>query len=215
MGEEMKYLIAILSLGLSACAAFDRSPRSGYFYEEESAGRVRTDLYELRKQTIETEAREELGLMGRPLDTDERAGLEQRIRLKRMEQKIATKRDKRQYYQIRSLLKNDRERMYFLSLPTYEARERWAANRGLGQKDESYSDDVAKAIEANDISLGMTQKAVMESWGDPDAVEVAGDQIYGFERWKYNRYVSGNDGYQKEMRIVYFEGGRVVGWERP
>lgn len=211
----MKYLVVMLSLGLSACAMLERNPRSGYFYEEESLGSTRSDLYELRKQTVETEAREELGLMGRALSPEERGGLEQRIRLKRMEGQIATKREKKQYYQIRSLLKNDRERMYFLSLPTFEARERWAANRGLGQKDEVYSEDMAKAIESNDIALGMTQKAVMESWGDPDAVEVAGSQIYGFERWKYNRYVSGNEGYQKEMRIVYFEGGRVVGWERP
>lgn len=211
----MKYVVVLLSLGLSACAMFDRDPRSGYYREEESSGSARMDLYELRKNTVEAEAREELGLMGRPLSTEERGGLEQRIRLKRLEGQIATRRDKKQYYQIRSLLKNDRERMYFLSLPTYEARERWAANRGLNQKDEVYSDDMAKAIEGNDIALGMTQKAVMESWGDPDAVEVAGSQIYGYERWKYNRYVSGNEGYQKEMRIVYFEGGRVVGWERP
>ncbi len=211
----MKYLVVMLSLGLSACAMLERNPRSGYFYEEESLGSTRSDLYELRKQTVETEAREELGLMGRALSPEERGGLEQRIRINRMEAQISTKREKKQYYQIRSLLKNDRERMYFLSLPTFEARERWAANRGLGQKDEVYSEDMAKAIESNDIALGMTQKAVMESWGDPDAVEVAGSQIYGFERWKYNRYVSGNEGYQKEMRIVYFEGGRVVGWERP
>ncbi len=212
----MKYVVVLLSIGLSACAMFDRNPRSGYFYQEEVSGSSRSnDLYELRKHTVETEAREELGLMGRSLSPEERGGLEQRIRLKRLEGQIATKREKKQYYQIRSLLKNDRERMYFLSLPTFEARERWAANRGLSQKDETYSEDVAKAIESNDISLGMSQKAVMESWGDPDAVEVAGNQIYGYERWKYNRYVSGNEGYNKEMRIVYFEGGRVVGWERP
>lgn len=212
----MKYVVVLLSLGLSACAMFDRNPRSGYFYQEEVSGTTRnSELYELRKQTVEGEAREELGLLGRPLSTEERSGLETRIRLKRMESQIATKRDKKQYYQIRSLLKSDRERMYFLSLPTYEARERWAANRGLNQKDEVYTDEMAKAIEGNDIALGMTTKAVMESWGDPDAVEVAGNQIYGYERWKYNRYVSGNEGYQKEMRIVYFEGGRVVGWERP
>lgn len=212
----MKIVLILSLLGLSACTMFNRNPRSGYYsYENEEGYSAQEDLYALRKKTIEGEAREELGLPNRPLSDEERVSLENRLRLKRAEAKLGTKREKRQYYQIRSQLKNDRERMYFLSLPTYEARERFAAVRGLGQKDETYTDDVAKIIESNDIALGMSQKAVTESWGDPDAVETAGDAVYDFERWKYNRYVSGNDGYQKEMRIVYFEGGRVVGWERP
>ena len=43
---------------------------------------------------METEAREELDLLGRPLSDDERNSLESRIRLKRAETKLATKRDK-------------------------------------------------------------------------------------------------------------------------
>lgn len=211
----MKYALVLVSLGLSACAMFDRNPRSGYYSYGEESGSYATELYNEKKLTVVNEAKEELDLMGRPLADDERLMLENRIRLKRAEGKLATKREKKQYYQIRSQLKNDNERLYFLSLPNYEARERFAAGRGLGQKDESYSDEMAKVIESNDIALGMSQKAVMESWGDPDAVEVAGNALYGYERWKYNRYVSGNEGYQKENRIVYFEGGRVVGWERP
>ncbi len=211
----MKTLVILLSLGLSACALIERDARSGYAYSYDSSAISGPDsLYEQRRMHMQDQAREELGLMGRPLEDNERVALELRIRLKRMEARLATKREKKQYYDIRSHLKNDRERIYFLSLPTYEARERWAASRGLGQKDEAYTEEIAQTIEAKDIALGMTQKAVMESWGDPDAVEVAGNPIYGFERWKYHRYVSGADGYQKEMRIVYFEGGRVVGWER-
>jgi hypothetical protein len=219
-GSVMKLTLALCFLGLSAipgltaCAMFDRNPRSGYYEFEEHSGRP-PDIYAQKRLTVETEAREELDLTNRPLSDPERTSLETRIHLKRIEGKLATRREKQQYYQIRSQLRNDRERLYFLSLPTYEARERWAAGRGLGQKDEMYSDEVAKTIESNDIALGMSQKAVMESWGDPDAVEVAGSAIYGYERWKYNRYISGNEGYQKEMRVVYFEGGRVVGWERP
>lgn len=211
----MRLMLMVAMLGLSACAMFERDPRSGYFdYYEESGARP-LDINEQKRLTVENEAREELGLQGRPLADDERSALERRVRLKRMEGKLATKREKKQYYGLRSALKNDSERLYFLSLPTYEARERWAATRGLGSADEVRTDEVAKVIEANDIALGMTQKGVLESWGDPDAIETAGNPLYGFERWKYNRYVSGNEGYQKEMRIVYFEGGRVVGWERP
>ena len=213
----MRLLLVISFLGLSACAMFSRDPRSGYSYDEDtmtttSAG---PDIYQQRKLRVEGDAREELGLGSRPLGDDERAAVETRIKLKRMESRLNTKREKKQYYNLRSALRSDRERMGFLSLPTYEARDRWAQQRGLANQDESYSDEVSKILENNDIALGMTQKAVMQSWGDPDAVEVAGNQLYGYERWKYNRYVSGNEGYQKEMRVVYFEGGRVVGWERP
>ncbi|HMN67363.1 MAG TPA: hypothetical protein PKC28_02385 [Bdellovibrionales bacterium] len=210
----MRLLIALSFLGLSACAMIERSAQSGYMYENDGYQRS-ADIYQQKALPTESEAREELGMLGRSLEDDERAAVETRIRLKRQEAKLATKREKQQYYQVRSALKNDRERLHFLSLPTFEARERWAAGRGLGVSEEAYSEDVAKTIESNDIALGMSQKAVMESWGDPDAVEIAGNAVYGLERWKYNRYVSGNEGYQKELRVVYFEGGRVVGWERP
>ncbi|MGE0528620.1 MAG: hypothetical protein AB7G93_08045 [Bdellovibrionales bacterium] len=212
----MRLIIGLVCLGLSACAVLERNPRSGYSsvdYEDSTSSP--TSLYEQRRANVEFEAREELGLLGRLLTDEERIQMEDRIRLKRAEGRLQSKRDRRQYYQIRPALKSDRERLYFLSLPTYEARDRWAQLRGLGGGEETYPAEIADAIEANDIALGMNQKAVLQSWGDPDAVEIAGNPVYGFERWKYNRYVSGNEGYEKELRIVYFEGGRVVGWERP
>lgn len=210
-------LVTILSLiSLSACALFDRHPNSGYLSYPGDEASESHDIYELKAMGDEHEAREELGLLARPLTNDERLVVETRLRLKRQEERLATKREKKQYFDLRSGLKSDRDRLYFLSLPNFEARERWAQNRGLAATtDEVYSDDIAKVVDANDIAVGMSQKAVMESWGDPDAVEIAGDPVYGYERWKYNRYISGSDGYEKELRIVYFEGGRVVGWERP
>lgn len=208
-----KLTLALFLLGLSACAMFDRHISSGYGDYEES-GDLNEDLYRQKAQHAEYEAREELGFNGRALSDEERGDLETRIKLKRRERKLTTNREKKQYFSLRPALKTDRDRLQFLSLPTVEARDRWARTRGL-TSEETYSDDVAKIIESNDIALGMHQKAVMESWGDPDAVEVAGDPVYGFERWKYNRYVSGSEGYEKETRIVYFEGGRVVGWEKP
>lgn len=212
----MKFTVLFLAFGLSACTSLSRSSSSGYDYTEYSETSGPTmDLYRQREIGVETEAKEELGVLGRPLDESERVAVEARVNLKRAEGRLNTKREKKQYYGLRAAFKNDRERLYFLSLPTYEARDRWAALRGLGAQQENRSEEVAKTIESNDIALGMSQKSVTESWGDPDAIETAGNPLYGYERWKYNRYVSGNDGYQKEMRIVYFEGGRVVGWERP
>lgn len=209
----MRLLLVFGFLGLSACASFGRDPRTGYGGDGEISAQTE-DLYRQKQMDVINEAREELGLQGRPLSDNERLAIETRVKLKRAESRISTKREKKQYYGLRSSLKGDRERLAFLSLPTFEARERWAQSRGIGNGDEKHSDEVAQIIEANDISLGMSQKSVMESWGDPDAVETAGNPLYGYERWRYNRYVSGNEGYQKEVRVVYFEGGRVVGWER-
>jgi len=211
----LRMIIVLFLTGLTACAHLDRSSRSGYMSESEESMAAPADLYRQKAMNVENEAREELGLLGRPLGDIERRAVEGRIKLKRMEARIATKREKKQYFEFRGALKSDRERIQFLSLPTFEARSRFAQARGFGLQDDTYSEDVAKTIEGNDIALGMSQKGVTESWGDPDIVETAGNALYGFERWKYNRYVSGDDGYKKELRIVYFEGGRVVGWERP
>ena len=211
----LKTLTALAFLGLSACALMDRSSRSGYLNESEESASAPADLYRQKALNVETEAREELGLLGRPLGSDERRAIENRIQLKRLEGRIASKREKKQYFEVRGALRSDQERIQFLSLPNYETRARFAQARGFSHQEEVYSDEVAKIIESNDIALGMTQKGVTESWGDPDIVESAGNSLYGYERWKYNRYVSGDEGYKKELRIVYFEGGRVVGWERP
>ncbi len=212
----MRFVLVISLLGLSACTSLTRNSRSGYAYDEyDSSSGPGPDLYQQKQMSVEEDAKEELGLGSRPMTDDERSAIENRIRLKRIEARLATKREKKQYYNVRAALRSDRERINFLSIPTYEARERWSQARGLVKADEVYTDEIAKTIESNDIALGMSQKAVMQSWGDPDAVEVAGNPIYGYERWRFNRYVSGGEGYQKEMRIVYFEGGQVVGWERP
>ena len=205
---------ALTTFGLSACALLERSPSSGYYEDQEYAAKP-IDIYLLKQQSVEDDAREELGLGGRVLSEEERAVLENRIQLKRIEGRIHSSREKKQYFGVRGALKTDRERLQFLSMPTYEARERWATTRGLASQEENHSDEISKIIDTNDIALGMSQKAVVESWGDPDSVEVAGNPIYGNERWRFNRFVSGQEGYQKEQRIIYFEGGRVVGWERP
>lgn len=207
----MKLLLVGCLLGLSACAMFERDSRTGYG-ENDTTAQIE-DLYLERRMMHVGEAKEELGISGKALTDDQKQAIDDRIKLKRLESKISSKREKKQYFSVRSALRSDRERIAFLSIPSVEARDRYASYRGImGQED--VSPEIAGVIEANDITLGMSQKAVMESWGDPDAVEIAGSQIYGYERWRYNRYVSGNDGYQKENRIVYFEGGRVVGWER-
>ncbi|MGE0762541.1 MAG: hypothetical protein AB7N80_04615 [Bdellovibrionales bacterium] len=211
--DRMKLFVLLSTLlGLSACAGLTRDPRSGYA-EDMTVYRA-SDFYQERQRNDENQVREDLGWShDRQLSEGEQALLESRLRVRRLESKLESHREKRQYYQLKGLMRNDAERIYFLSLPTVDARERWARNRGLVANEEVHTDDIASTIEKSDISMGMSQRAVTESWGDPDLVEVAGDPVYGNERWRYSRYMSSNDGYQKETRIVYFEAGRVVGWE--
>lgn len=59
----------------------------------------------------------------------------------------------------------------------------------------------------------MPAEYVKKSWGEPVNIEVSGNPIYRNERWQYNKQVATPQGYKQEKRYVYFEGGRVVGWE--
>lgn len=211
----MRFYLIVALLGLSACAVFDRDPRSGYLDAGGIPGETARDLYVQRRAYNEQEAREELGFNGRALTEEQSAMVLNRMRLKRLETSLVSENEKRQYFSVRSALGNDVERIRFLSLSGYESRARYIRGRGLENLADIVAPKYNPLIENNDIALGMSQKAVVESWGDPDAVEVAGNPIYSFERWKYSRFISGSDGYEKELRIVYFEGGRVVGWERP
>ncbi len=69
------------------------------------------------------------------------------------------------------------------------------------------------AIANQDIFLGMSTRAVKASWGEPKLIEQAGNPSLGYQRWQYESYIPSVEGYVKELRIVYFENNRVVGWE--
>jgi hypothetical protein len=68
------------------------------------------------------------------------------------------------------------------------------------------------AIMNQDIFLGMSARDVQSAWGSPRDIETAGVPGSGNERWVYYNSNSMNYGMEKP-RIVYFEQGRVVGWE--
>lgn len=211
MTRSMKRLMfsclsfVLLSVGLSACSFLERRMQA------ENANDA-SPYYANTNEKRLNEAREELGLRGKSLSGVDYDRLETRMYLKDLESRLTNRAEKAQYYQIKSSLKTDQDRIQFLTLSSSESKARWIKSRGLNM-DDRHSNEIANIIEKQDIALGMSQSAVRESWGDPDAIEVAGDSVYGYERWRYNRFISGNDGYQKEMRMVFFEGGRVVGWQ--
>lgn len=208
-----KLILVFLSLGLTACSMIQTHPRRGpigNFNQE-----VALDFEKERRQQEFRQTRDELGLMGKADLTEYQVrSIENRVALNRLERSLKTEVEKQQYFTYKPYFKNDRERRHFLSLPTLEDRERYASERGLGNAARSLSKKEMSAIEAADVYLGMSRKAVRDSWGDPETVEIAGNPVYGNERWQYSDYQASSDGYQLERRVIYFEGGRVVGWEK-
>lgn len=190
--------LLVLSIGLSACTTISRHSGSGYSgsrFEDED------------KISLDSEST-------RALSPAEREALEDKMMVSRLEGGLRTSEEKSQYNSYKSSLESDRERIEFLSLDGARARERYLQSKGYSSSPARHGRDIASLIEQNDIAVGMPKEAVRESWGDPESVEVAGRRDSGNERWKYTEYVTTPEGYQQEQRLLYFENGRLVGWEK-
>lgn len=207
-----RMLLLVFFMGLSSCASMmQRSQNSGYAgvsYAQAPAFRNG------KRAKIEAETRDELSLYGNNLNENMQDKLEKRMELKDAEYAIPTKKERALYYRFYSYFNTDKERLYFLNLPDYDTKDRFLRSRGFYGKEKETSSETAAAIEAQDIILGMTPTHVMESWGDPDVKEFAGNAMRGNERWKYSKFIPQSDGFEKEVRVIYFEHGRVVGWEK-
>lgn len=195
----------LLLLVLTACSSLERSPNSGYSY--------RFDDRHLPTSTDDRKRWERAGAMAElgPLANDQAVALRQAVR--REEKRIESKQDKEVYYKARPFLKSDSERLQFLRLESERDRERYLAVRGVASDSVTHPPEIQDLIEQNDISYGMTKQAVRDSWGPPESVEVAGDPMYGNEKWYYTEQVTSSEGYTTERRVVTFEGGVVVGWQ--
>ena len=159
-------------------------------------------------------ARQELGIPSdRPLTPAETKSIETRVELHRLENAIPTDEARKQYYDLKPYFKNDAERIYFLKLPSMQAREQWAREQGI-TTNPKINQTIAAIIKNSDIALGMTANEVEQSWGEPTHIEYAGNPVYQNERWSYTKEISTKRGYHKETRLVYFEYGRVAGWEK-
>jgi hypothetical protein len=161
------------------------------------------------------EALDDLGWSpSRRLSSDEEEILARREKLKELENHMSDMREREQYFKYKSFLDNDDERIRFLSLDGTEARDRYAMQKGIYFHANRFPPAVRDAVSRSDIILGMGKEAVVESWGEPATVEVAGQEVFGNERWAYVDYVETPEGYQRQERIVIFEAGKVAGWQR-
>ncbi len=200
-------------LGLTSCSLLpSRHPKSGYYetgYEESNI-----DFYSDRQAYQWNQTAQELGIdIRNELTEDQRSAIQTRIWLRRLEKEIASQIEREQYYQVRPYLKTDSERIQFLNLRGYETKSRWISQHKLDSPTQLHSPHEKEAINLGDIFVGMSSSAVAESWGEPRITEVAGNPIFQNFRWIFERQVPTEDGYTTETRTVYFESGRVIGWE--
>ena len=207
-------ILVILSccIGLSACALLDVNR---IHYSTTVGGPGIQQWYAEREQAKFYEAKQELGLTHiRELSDAEVQQIYQRVRLKQLESQLEHKAERQQYYTLKPHFDNDQERIEFLMQPNHIARQRWSEYRGIASISQNeFEPQVAALIEKNDISKGMSMEAVKQSWGEPDLREAAGNSMYNHQAWHYRKLVSTGDGYKEEKRVIFFESGRVAGWQ--
>lgn len=130
-----------------------------------------------------------------------------------LERKLETRKEKEQYSKLLPWLRDDQEKIDFLKQPNLEKRNKWALEKKVFARPQYPSPEMKRLIDNQDIALGMPMDYVSKSWGEPSSKDVSGNPLMKNERWRYNRTISSSDGYRQEKRFVYFEAGKVVGWE--
>ncbi len=133
--------------------------------------------------------------------------------LQKLEDKLNTRQEIEQYSKALPWFENEQERIEYLEKPNYSAKQKWITEKKLFSRSATLLKKYQPIIEAQDIAMGMPQDFVRRAWGDPEKVEVAGNPAFKNEKWTYSKFISSVDGYKKEGKVVYFEGGKVNAWE--
>ncbi len=207
-------LVLVIFQCVSCANLLERTGSSGYADYEGTSATGPQQYFDSKKEFESRKAQKDIGISSsHDLSETEAIRLQNRLSLSRLEGRIQTSQEKKQYYFYKPMMKNDSERIAFLQIASIEGRDRFAQAHGLVENYNKFDDGVIKLIENNDVAVGMNPQSVRESWGDPDSIDVAGNEIYGNQAWKYTKMISSEDGYKKEKRIIFFESGKVIGWE--
>lgn len=207
------FFLSLVAFTLWGCGSLQRSPESGYVLRDSQTSSYggRT----IRSESLETQkVAAEMGFApDEILSPEQWRQIEERRRLRALESKMSSAREKEQYSKIVPWLANDAEKIELLSIPTLEGRQAWINSRNIWKRAQNPPPAVRNLIDSGDIAVGMQMEYVRKAWGEPQAIDVSGNPAFKNERWRYVRFISTPDGYRQERRYVYFEGGRVVGWE--
>lgn len=182
------FIVCLTAITLSSCSLFQKSVqksnRQSITSTEDSAEIFDTQSSpELRKQILD------------------------------LEKKLESKKEKEQYSKALPWFKSDKERYDYLSSPGLENKTQFLQQKRILQRQQIPTPEVRELIDNQDIAIGMPMDFVIKAWGEPVTKESSGNPLYKNEKWKYIRTISSSEGFRQEKRYVYFEGGRVVGWE--
>lgn len=206
--------LLVLGMTVSSCMHIQRSPESGYAIDGFTYKPSETSGLSLNNINLDKILAEQ-GLNRDDLNTVEGLSkVKQALEIKNHEMVFSDDRERRQYYKSMPWFKSDSERLEFLKQNGYYARQSWLRKNSIGKRPLDLDSETEDLISAKDIAIGMPNDLVKRSWGNPDSVDVAGNPIYGNERWRYKRYTPSSEGYKLQSRVVYFEAGKVVGWEQ-
>lgn len=174
-------------------------------------GEIKKDLSLIPQQDLKKFAFE-LGLNpDQPLSEEDRKLILSRYKVRGLERTLDSEKERLHYSKVLPYLITDQEKVDYLTNPTLEGRQAWVIRNKIWSRksDKDYLD----VVDSQDLVLGMNQELVRKSWGEPESVEHSGNPIYKNEKWRYIRDIPSPNGYKRQRRFVFFEGGRVVGWE--
>ena len=212
--QSLKSVLFLISLGavttLSSCSLLlpERSfiaemEREDSFYNPGTdfpvvsgdTGEVRRSHDEIMGRTPSSERQKRLSTEERSIN-DELMGKEDRLEEDEMTA----------YASDKKFLPTNSDKLYYLSLSRSE-REVYIRTKKQDIRDdlEGKRNMVRKhSIHGGELYLGMAKADVLDTWGKPARVEIAGNPTQQNERWSFVE-----DGNVKQ---VYFEGGKVQGW---
>jgi hypothetical protein len=194
-----------------------RHPESGYGNPSRNLKKISSvnDNSSNSKELVELQKiAAEIGFNPRSIASeDEFSKIKSKYQIRKAELLLNNQRELSQYNKIVSLFKDEDEQLEFLSLGSFEEKQLWMKQNEVLSRAKQPSAEYASIISNQDIAIGMTEDWVRQSWGEPESVEYSGNPAFKNQKWQYRRFISSTEGYKKENRIVYFEGGKVIGWD--
>ncbi len=136
-----------------------------------------------------------------------------RLEIQRYEQSISNRRELEQYSKALPWFDSSEERFEFLSQGDLENRAQWLRERDFFARPALWEKKLVELIQNKDLVIGMPEPLVKKSWGEPDIIEVSGHPLFKNMRYRYNEQVATEDGFIPQRRSVYFEAGKVTGWD--
>ena len=123
-------------------------------------------------------------------------------------EKALNPREYEEYMDSTAYLGHISEKIYYLNLSAHQRKNyikgKQFREKKYRQKKRGISFLKMKEFGRNEIRPGMDKREVLERWGRPVRVDVAGNPAKQNERWSF--YHSGR------LRQIYFEKGLVQGW---